>query len=44
MKKEKKKKSEGKEVKTKTARVALAGKGMCCWHRLSIRALRRLLP
>jgi len=32
MEKEKKKKSEEKNVKTKKARAALAGKGMCCSH------------
>jgi len=51
MEKEQKKKGEERKMKTKTARAALAGKGMCCSNRLiieccadhclSIRALRR---
>jgi len=37
MKKEKKKKGEGKEVITKKDLAALAGKGICCSHCRSIK-------
>jgi len=38
VKKEKKKKGEERKVKPKTALAALAGKGICCSHRLSIKS------